>query len=215
MRRTSSGVEHSSRDAKRANVVAAAMAAAILAMATGCQVDEHKTGDSENVKIQTPFGGMQVKTNDSVVMDGIGLPVYPGSVAVKKDNDNGAADVNMSFGSFQLRVKAMSFRTGDSQDKVETFYLKSLRRFGDVIACRDNSAVGTPTRTAEGLTCDNDKENHITAGDSVSHGKLELKAGSKQHQHLVEIDPDGGGTKFGVVALDLPGKAFSGEKDDQ
>jgi hypothetical protein len=205
--------------ANRANVVSAAVAAAVLAMAAGCQVDDHKTGDSDNVKIQTPFGGMQVKTNENVVLDGIGLPVYPGAVAVKKDNggsnDNGAADVNMSFGSFQLRVKAMGFRTGDSQDKVEAFYRKSLRRFGDVIACQDNRPIGTPTRTAEGLTCDNDKENHITAGDSVSHGKLELKAGSKLHQHLVEIDPDGGGTKFGVVALDLPGKAFSGDKDDQ
>ncbi len=207
------------RMANRANVVSAAVAAAVLAMAAGCQVDDHKTGDSDNVKIQTPFGGMQVKTNENVVLDGIGLPVYPGAVAVKKDNggsnDNGAADVNMSFGSFQLRVKAMGFRTGDSQDKVEAFYRKSLRRFGDVIACQDNRPIGTPTRTAEGLTCDNDKENHITAGDSVSHGKLELKAGSKLHQHLVEIDPDGGGTKFGVVALDLPGKAFSGDKDDQ
>jgi len=187
-------------------------------MTTGCQVEEHKSGDSDNVKVETPFGGMRVKTNDNVVLDGIGLPVYPGAVAVKKDDDHGndgAADVNLSFGSFQLRVKAMSFRTGDAQDKVEAFYRKSLRRFGDVIACRNNSPVGTPTRTAEGLTCDNEKENHITAGDSVSHGKLELKAGSKLHQHLVEIDPDGGGTKFGVVALDLPGKAFSDDGDQQ
>jgi hypothetical protein len=208
-----------SKGVRNSSVPSVAIAAAVLAMivTTGCQVDERKNGDSDNVKIETPFGGMQVKTNDNVVLDGIGLPVYPGAVAVKKDNDNGAADINMSFGSFQLRVKVMSFRTGDSQDRVEAFYRKNLRRFGDVIACRNNSPVGTPTRTAEGLTCDNDKENHITAGDSVSHGKLELKAGSKLHQHLVEIDPDAGGTKFGVVALDLPGKAFSddGDKEDK
>jgi hypothetical protein len=42
---------------------------------------------------------------------------------------------------------------------------------------------------------------------------LELKAGSAQHQHLVEIDPEGSGTKFGVVALELPGKMFSGDDD--
>ena len=40
----------------------------------------------------------------------------------------------------------------------------------------------------------------------------ELKAGSKQHQHLVPIDRDGAGTKFGLVALDLPGN-FGGGKD--
>ena len=203
------------------NFAVAAMTLALLAMTAGCRVDEHKNGDSDNVKIETPFGGMQVKTNDNVVVDGIGLPVYPGAVAVKKDNgdsnDNGAADVNMSFGSFQLRVKAMSYRTGDSPDKVEAFYRKSLRRFGDVIACQDNRPVGTPTRTAEGLTCDHDKHNNMSGGDGKSAGKLELKAGSQQHQHLVEIDPEGGGTKFGVVALDLPGKAFSddGDKEDK
>lgn len=207
------------RGVRSASVVFVAIATAALAMTmtTGCQVDEHKSGDGDNVKIETPFGGMQVKTNDNVVLDGIGLPVYPGAIAVKKDNDhnydNGAADVNMSFGSFQLRVKAMSFRTGESQDKVEAFYRKSLRRFGDVIACRDDRPVGTPTQTAEGLTCNSNKDNHITAGDSGGHGKLELKAGSQQHQHVVGIEPDGGGTKFGVVALDLPGKAFSGEED--
>jgi len=43
---------------------------------------------------------------------------------------------------------------------------------------------------------------------------LELKAGSKVHQHIVEIDPDGGGTKFGLVALELPGKMFSDDGED-
>ena len=34
--------------------------------------------------------------------------------------------------------------------------------------------------------------------------KLELKAGSRQHQHIVAINPEGTGTKLGLVALDLP-----------
>ncbi len=44
-------------------------------------------------------------------------------------------------------------------------------------------------------------------------GKTELKAGSKQHQHIVSINPDGSGTKFGLVALDLPGHFSFGDKD--
>jgi hypothetical protein len=43
---------------------------------------------------------------------------------------------------------------------------------------------------------------------------LQLKAGSKQHQHIVAIDPDGNGTKFGLVALDLPGHITIGSGDD-
>src|ERR1700704_6222012 len=88
------------------------------ALAGGCRIQSDKHGDSDNVKIATPFGGMQVKTNDAVVLAGIGLPEYPGAVLVKKDKENGkhddgAADVNFSFGSFQLRVKAASYRSPD------------------------------------------------------------------------------------------------------
>ena len=46
-------------------------------------------------------------------------------------------------------------------------------------------------------------------------GKMELKAGSKQHQHIAAIDPEGNGTKFGLVALDLPGRLSFNDKDDK
>jgi len=55
----------------------------LLALA-GCHVDEHKNGDSDNVKIETPFGGLQVKTNDAAVLADIGLPAYPGAQPEKK-----------------------------------------------------------------------------------------------------------------------------------
>jgi len=193
--------------------LALGVAAALLA---GCQVDTHKSGDGEDVKVATPFGGLRVKTDSADVLSSIGLPAYPGAQLVKKgeDKDNGSADVNMSFGEFQLRVKAMGFRTGDSPEKVKAFYRDGMKHFGDVIECRDGQAVGTPARTAEGLTCDNKHGGHIDVDDHPIRNKIELKAGSEQHQHLVEIDPEDGGTKFGLVALDLPGKFFSDRGDN-
>ncbi len=181
--------------------------------ATGCRVDTNQHGDGDNVKIATPFGGMQVKTNDSAVLSGIGLPDYPGATIVKKDKDNGAADINMSFGSFQLRVKAVSYRTADAPDKVQAFYKNALGRFGDVIQCSDDRPVGQPTRTAEGLTCDSDNGKRIKVTEDFSK-KRELKAGSAQHQHIVAIEQEGGGTKFGLVALDLPAHLSVGDKEE-
>jgi hypothetical protein len=182
---------------------AAALAVLTLALVTGCRVEEDKHGDKGNVKIATPFGGMTVKTNDAQVEEGLGLPVYPGAVLIrKKGKDDGAADVNLSFGKFQLRVKAASYKTADTPDKVAAFYRKALARYGDVIQCQNNSPVGSPTRTPEGLTCDND--NHVHTDQDLTE-KFEFKAGSKQHQHIVAIDPEEGGTKLGIVALDLPG----------
>jgi hypothetical protein len=186
-----------------------------MTMIGGCRIDSSKQGDHENVKIATPFGGVQVKTNDASVEQGLGLPVYPGAELVKKDKDKGSADVNLSFGKFQLRVKAASYRTPDSPDKVQAFYRNALKRYGTVIQCSHNKPIGTPTVTEEGLTCDNGHGKPQVNVDSDTSGKTELKAGSKQHQHIVAIDPEGSGTKFGVVALDLPGNITVGEDDNR
>jgi hypothetical protein len=193
------------------------LGALCAALILGCRVESNKNGNGDDVKIATPFGGMSVKTDDSAIAQSTGLPTYPGAVLSKKknkdDHDDGAADINMSFGSFQLRVKAVSFTTTDSPEQVIAFYKKGLARFGTVIQCRDHQSVGTPTQTPDGLTCsDEEKNTHVHVDDDVT-GKTELKAGSKQHQHIVAIDPNGGGTKFALVALDLPGHFSFGDKD--
>lgn len=190
----------------------ATLAIVATVMTSGCRVESNKQGGNDNVKIATPFGGMQVKTNDTTVLEGMGLPAYPGAVLVKKDKDHGSADVNMSFGSFRLRVKAASYQTPDSPDTVEAFYRKALQRYGDVIKCSNDKPVGEPTRTREGLTC-SDNNKHIEIDDDMSK-KMELKAGSRQHQHIVAINPEGTGTKLGLVALDLPGH-FTGNDENK
>jgi hypothetical protein len=200
------------RRTMRAKNVAAVVMIAAIGLVSGCRIESNKKDGNDNVKIATPFGGMTVKTNDEAVVEGLGLPVYPGATLVKKDKNNGAADVNMSFGSFQLRVKAASYRTSDSPDQVSAFYKKALGRYGDVVECQNNKPVGSPTHTTEGLGCDNEKDNHVYVNDDES-GKMEFKAGSKQHQHIVAIDPEGDGTKFGIVALDLPGRLTMGDND--
>ena len=197
-------------------VLTLGLTAALLA---GCTVDTHKEGNGNNVKIATPFGGMSIKTDDNAVEVATGLPAYPGAEVVRKhdkgDHDSGAADINMSFGSFQLRVKAVSYRTSDSPDKVLAFYRKGLARFGTVIQCSDHQPVGTPTHTPDGLDCSDDSHNNkakLKMSDDFSD-KTELKAGSKQHQHLVTIDPEGSGTKFALVDLDLPTHLSFGDSD--
>ena len=188
----------------------AGAALAGLVAATGCHVESDKRGDGKNVNISTPFGGLHVRTNDSAVLESIGLAAYPGATPVKKNKDEDSADVDMHFGSFQLRVKAATYRTDDSMDKVEAFYRNDLKRFGDVIACRGDKSVGEPDRTMTGLTCEDRNRRHISVGDSDDHNEFHLKAGSPSHQHIVGLKPDQGGTQFALVMLDLP----AGSKDD-
>ena len=184
-----------------------------LALATGlagCRVhvDKGANGEDKTVQVDTPFGGVHVNTDQTTAAD-LGLPVYPGAEPVKDDDKHKSADVHLGFGEWELRVRAVSYATSDTKEQVTAFYKKALGRYGDVITCQNNSPVGTPTTTSEGLTCsDNDKDANvkIDQGDyGVGKGNLELKAGSKRHQHIVGFEsPRDGKTRFAMVALDLP-----------
>lgn len=180
----------------------------------GCRVESGGSGHGDKVTMATPFGGLQVKTDEGV-QAGVGLPVYDGAQLVKKENGkgSGAADVNLSFGKFQLRVRALSYRTGDEPERVKAFYQKALGRYGDVLECVGDRPVGARTRTAEGLTCGKGKESRAAIADEGSKN-VELKAGSEQHAHVVGIEPEGAGTKFALVSLDLPGPIHLGEDDN-
>ncbi len=185
--------------------------AALLAGAgiSGCRihVDKDANGEDKRVQVDTPFGGVHVNTDQLSATD-LGLPVYPGAEQVRDKDKNKSADVHMGFGEWQLRVRAVSYETGDTREQVTAFYKKALGRFGDVITCEDKSPVGTPTVTQEGLSCaDDGKGGHVKFNDQDFGSKdgLELKAGSRRHQHILGFENGANGkTRFSLVALDLP-----------
>jgi hypothetical protein len=185
---------------------------AVAAGLVGCRVhvDKDANGQEKTVQVDTPFGGVHVNT-DQVKAADLGLPEYPGSEPVRGDDKHKSADVHLGFGEWQLRVRAVSYASTDSQDKVTDFYKKALGRFGDVITCEGKSPIGTPTITAEGLTCADDNKNvKVDNDDFNSHEGLQLKAGSKRHQHIVGFEhPQDGKTRYALVALDLPAGAHT------
>jgi hypothetical protein len=192
--------------------------AAVLALLAGCRihVDKAANGVEKTVQVDTPFGGVHVNT-DQVSAADLGLPIYPGAEAVSQDGKHKSADVHMGFGEWELRVKAASYSTSDSEDKVTDFYRKALGRYGQVIACDNNTAVGTPTTTSEGLSCSEDGHANVNIntdggnyGYQSGHKGYQLKAGSKRHQHIVGFEGSHPGeTRFELVALDLPADGSS------
>jgi hypothetical protein len=205
--------------------VALPLASILLA---GCHVTEDDHGDHKNVSIGTPFGSMKVNTSkDGNDIGAIGITAYPGAVPVKdKDDDNSNnANVSMNFGPFHLGVKAADFQTSDSPDKVIAFYQKDLAsRYGSVIECRGHNSVGSTTHTTQGLTCSDDEHTRIKTGDHHSKGiaimgddsaaDIELRSGSPQHLHIVAVDSRDGGTKIGLVSLDLPSDLVNHDSKD-
>ncbi len=189
--------------------------AAPLALAAGCSVhvDKHADGRDKDVKVDTPLGGVHVNTSDASAKD-VGIVAYPGATIDADHEGDKAADVQLGFGPWQMRVKVVNYATNDNQEKVVQFYRKSLG--SDAIECRGNRPVGTPTHTREGLTCSDDEGGHHvdTSGDD-----LLLKSGSHRKQRLVAIKHAGdvsasGPTRFALIALNLPSTSDKDRESD-
>lgn len=186
---------------------------ALMVCISGCRlhVDKDANGREKTVQVDTPFGGVHVNTNSLTAAD-LGLPVYPGAVIVKDKYNYKSADMYLSFDKWQMHLRAVAYSSSDPQDKVVAFYKKALTRYGDVLTCKDNKPVGMPTATAEGLTCaddshpphDNAQANaHGNANTVVMSDTLQLKAGSRRHQHMVGFEsPQNGTMRYTLVSLD-------------
>ena len=199
-------------------VLVSLLCLALSLVTAGCSinVDKDANGKEKKVKIDTPLGNIHVNADKPSAS--LGIALYPGAIADPDHDGDKDADVQLGFGEWKMRVQVAHFNTSDNQDKVLTYYRKSLSRYGDVIECKDNEPIGSPAKTAEGLTCsENDQDNHIKVDHGGDHG-LTLRAGSKRHQHIVAFDKDdadtaAGPTKFTLIALDLP--AETPKKDRQ
>jgi hypothetical protein len=193
------------------------LAGVLVAVASGCSVQKQKNGETENVKLRTPIGSLDVRTN-AVHGPDVGLPVYPGAVETgKHGNDSGSADIHMSFGNWRLNVKAIEYHSDDSEDKVVAFYKNAMSRYGDVLTCKNRVALGMPTKTQQGLTCANDHEYEVNvkvdtpkkpeaAQTSRISGYVKLLSGSPENQRIVEFSPTSKGTRFSIVVVQLPHK---------
>lgn len=182
-----------------------ALTAGVLLAGCSVRVNKNDSGEDKDVSIHTPFGGMEVHNNGAAV--DTGLPVYPGATLDpgKKGSDK-SVDLHMGFGPWQVKVQVASYLTKDPDSKVQDFYKKALAQYGKVLTCHGNQPVGTPTQTADGLTCqDHDAHSHSSISTATSGADVELKAGSPQQQHVVAFEHKGEpGTHFALIRLGLP-----------
>jgi len=179
--------------------------AASLVILTACSVNVNKgeNGEDKKVDIQTPMGGLHV-SNDADVRD-VGLSIYPGAKPKPKDNndnDEKSANVNLSFGSFGLKVVALEYQSDDPPSKVLAYYQNELKKYGKVLQCEGADASED---IHVGKSDDDSKSEELTCGDSKGSG-TELKVGSKSNQHIVSVKPNGKGSDFALVYVRTRGK---------
>lgn len=180
----------------RVAAIPAILTAIMLLSSCSVHVDD-KDKQNAKVDVQTPLADLKVDTSEKSTDNGI--PVYPGArPRPETGNDRHRANVNISAFGFGVKVIAAEFLTDDNPDKVKSFYEDKMKKFGDVVVCQGHS---------------DDGDNHVKGGDS---GKVscrgnkgdgwEVKVGTNDDQHLVEIQPEGSGTRFGTVYIRTHGK---------
>jgi hypothetical protein len=167
---------------------------------TGCSIQvSDKDKDKQKVDIQTPIANLKVDTSPQSVDNGI--PVYPGAKPreADKDGDKHRANVNIGGLGFGLKVIAAEYTTPDTPEKVKSFYTDQLKQFGSVLVCQGHSSEDGPSFNGK------DEDEKLTCKDAHGSG-WELKVGTQRDQHIVAIQPDGSGTRFGTVLVQIHGK---------
>lgn len=152
--------------------------------------------DKDNDNISASFSlGKNASAKD------VGLPIYPGARR-QQDSDKDSSSLNMGLwgGSSGFKMALLKMETNDSPDKVSAFYHKALAKYGKVLTCgagdssQDNSE--DKNKSSQALDCDKDK--------SDKDG-FELKAGTKEKQHIVGISKKDSVTTFQLIYIETRG----------
>jgi hypothetical protein len=183
-------------------LLAVGVIVAILA-ACSINVQKEKNGEDKQVDISTPVGGIHV-SNDADAQD-VGLAVYPGARLKPKtsDGDDKSANVNISGFGFGLKVVALQYESNDPPAKVVAFYQDRLKKYGDILVCHTNHLdVNTDIKDWDHES----NHSHELTCEGSSGINVELKVGTKESQHIVEVEPEGKGSSFSLVYVRTHGK---------
>jgi len=181
----------------------AIVVASIVLLLGACSISvDDKDKQNEKVDIKTPFANLKVDSSEKAADNGI--PVYPGAHLrpPDKDGDNHSANVNLGALGFGLKVIAAEYETSDSPEKVKAFYEARMKQFGNMLICNGHSG-GSDVHMSFDKKDNNDGK--LTCKDTSGDG-WEIKAGTSDDEHLVSIEPNGSGTRFGTVLVQTKGK---------
>ncbi|MCI0352692.1 MAG: hypothetical protein L0Z53_25000 [Acidobacteriales bacterium] len=123
------------------------------------------------------------EAREQMVLDSVGLPVYPG--ARKVIDDKSKRPVTISDIS---RANLTDYQTDDSTERVVEFYKRELARYGQVLECRSGKPTN-PSTLRMGLQCDRKQNRHSVV----------LKSGSKRNLYGVVVNSRGKRTSFTLI----------------
>jgi hypothetical protein len=176
---------------RRVPIVLLALFCAV-AMSLGAQ-EKKSSGDKEK-------GSAGLVVSSEATAKEVGLPIYPGARPHKDEGkDSPATQLGLWGSTFGFKLVVLKMESNDQPDKIAAFYQKALGKYGKVLNCT-NVAPGDEKqkgKSASELDCGDDKPDE--------GGQL-FKSGTKEKQHLVAVQPNGQGSIFQLVYVELRGE---------
>jgi len=194
---TKSGSSRASIARHRNHALRAALFLLLLAAALPLAAQDPKQSNSQQSSSDNDSIGFNLGKNASA--KDVGLPIYPGARRHKDDsNDSSALNMGLWGGATGFKLFVLKMETTDAPEKVAAFYRKALAKYGTVLDCSSaSSAAGsTEDKSSKKLACEDEKP---------KLNEISLKAGTKEKQHAVGIEPNGTGTTFQLVYVETKG----------
>jgi hypothetical protein len=184
-----SATRHSHRVFRAALFVVVLLAALPLA-AQNAKDSNAQQSSSDNDSI-----GFNLGKNASA--KDVGLPIYPGARRHIDDaNDSSALNMGLWGGSAGFKLFVLTMESSDAPEKVAAYYRKALAKYGTALDCSNASAAANSgdDKSSKKLTCEDEKP---------KPNEISLKAGTKEKQHAVGIEPNGSGSTFQLVYIEM------------
>ena len=169
----------------------------LVAVALPLAAQDPKESNSQQSSSDNDGIGFNLGKNASA--KDVGLPIYPGARRHKDDtNDNSALNMGLWGGATGFKLFVLKMETTDAPEKVAGFYRKALAKYGTVLDCSSASSAtsSTENKSSKKLACEDEKP---------KPNEISLKAGTKEKQHAVGIEPNGTGTTFQLVYIETKG----------
>src|SRR5580704_10524651 len=175
----------------------AALFVVVLAAALPVAAQEPKDSSAQQSSSDNDSIGFNLGKNASA--KDVGLPIYPGARRHQDDaNESSALNMGFSGGSTGFKLFILKMDSTDAPEKVASFYRKALAKYGTVLDCSNapGSANSNDDKNSKKLTCEDEKP---------KPHEISLKAGTKDKQHTVGVEPNATGTTFQLVYIETKG----------
>jgi hypothetical protein len=128
-------------------VAVSALIVGAIVIASNVRLQHKDTAEGSRVRVETPFGDVNIDARDTLRPEAAGIPVYPGAFREHGDDGGVVLDFDSKDGAQkQFSVAAAQYSTTDTPDEVRAFYREHLPNW--LITQREGR--GTKFELAEG-----------------------------------------------------------------